>query len=126
MKKIIIILSAVIICCQITFAQQIIQTNTKSTCTYQGTATLQGCVAENLNVIFTFNENQKTFIHNVNGVDSQYAIENRTYESPYWSYRISNGEGVMYDMKANQATKEFIFYPVNLVNGATVLRYTFN
>ena len=126
MKKLFITLAVVTFCSQLSFAQQIINTNTKSTCTYQGTENLQGCTDETMNCVFTFNENQKTFVHNINGVNTTYTIVSKTYQSPYWKYRISAGEGATYDLWTNQKTKEFYFSPTDLASGSTVYKYTFH
>jgi hypothetical protein len=109
---------------QFSIAQQIINTTTKSTCTYQASSSsLQGCVDENQTAVFTFNENVKTFVHQVNGTNTEYAIESRVYEAPVWTYRINNGEGLMFDLKINQSTREYYFYPVALTDGAVVHHY---
>jgi hypothetical protein len=126
MKRTLFTLAFIFLCWQYTVAQQIIHTNTKSTCTYNGTPVLQNCADENLAAIFTFNENLKTFVHQVNGVDVMYAIESREFHHPDWIYRISNTEGVMYNLHFNQTAKIFSFYPVDLANGAVIYRYQHN
>ena len=126
MKKVGISLVLIFFCFKLSFAQQIINTNQKSTCTYQGIPELQNCIDENINSVFTFKENNFLFIHTVNGIDVQYTIESKTYERPYWKYRISNSEGGIFDLQANQTSKEFNFFPINIVNGDKVYKYTFN
>jgi len=102
-------------------AQQIINTTLKNTCTYNTeTASLQGCSEQTLSAVFTFDENRRTFTHNVGGVVATYAIENKVYTAPLWTYRINNGEGVMFDLKVNTQTREYFFYPLVLTTGATV------
>lgn len=126
MKRIVITLALVFLCLQISFAQQSINTNQKTTCTYQATSELKNCVDENINAVFTFKENNFLFIHSVNGTDVKYTIESKSYEKPYWKYRISDGQGGVFDLESNQATKEFNFYPINLIEGAKVYKYKFN
>ena len=127
MKRIVITSALVFFCLQFSFAQQIISTNQKSTCTYhQGTSELQNCVDENINAVFTFKENTFVVIHSVNGTDVHYTINSKTYERPFWKYQISDGQGTMYVLQANQTTKEFSFYPTNLEHGAIIYKYHFN
>lgn len=124
MKRTFITLLLLIAGLQFSAAQQIINTTVKSTCTYQAsTSSLQGCADQNEAVVFTFKENQKQFIHTVGGVESLYAIESRSYQAPLWTYRINNGEGVMYDLKINNSTREYYFYPVSLADGSVVNWY---
>ena len=124
MKRTCITLMLLVVGFQFSVAQQIINTTVKATCTYQaGSSSLQGCVEENQAVTFTFQENTKTFTHTTNGVSTIYAIESRTFEAPLWTYRINNSEGLMYDLKINQSTHEYYFYPVSLVEGSVVNWY---
>jgi hypothetical protein len=126
MKKVFAALSIIFTCSQVSFSQQVINTNKKATCTYSESSPLQGCIEESLNTIFTFKENLKTIIHQINGMDQSYNIIEKVYEHPYWIYRVSDSEGVTFDLKSNQTAKEFYFYPAVLVSGASVSRYTFN
>jgi hypothetical protein len=125
MKRILMALIVFLGLTQISFSQQIIHTNKKSSCSFVEPSSMQGCVDESLDAIFRFNENIKTFIHTVAGVEVTYNIENRTFASPFWTYRITNADG-SYDLKFNQANKEFYFYPTTvLVNGSPVIKYHF-
>jgi hypothetical protein len=124
MKRTFITLLVLIVGLQFSAAQQIIQTTVKSTCSYQASSSsLQGCVEENQPVTFTFQENTKVFTHSVGGVATTYAIESRVFEAPLWTYRINNGEGLMFDLKINQSTREYYFYPVSLTDGSVVNWY---
>jgi hypothetical protein len=125
MKRILMALIMFMGLTQISFSQQIIQTNKKSSCTFLEPSSLQDCVEENNDAVFRFNENIKTFVHTVAGVEVTYNIDNRVYARPFWTYRISNADG-SFDLKFNQATKEFYFYPTTgLVNGSPVIKYHF-
>jgi hypothetical protein len=124
MKRTVITLLLLVAGLQFSVAQQIINTTIKSTCTYQASSSsLTGCSDQSQTVILTFRENQKIFTHNINGVEMSYAIESRTYEAPFFTYRVNNGEGLMYDLKVNQSTQQCYFYPVTLTDGAEVNWY---
>jgi hypothetical protein len=126
MKRSLCTLAFVFLCWQYTIAQQVVHTNTKSTCTYNGTPVLQNCNNESVDAVFSLNETLKTFIHQINGVDVLYAIESREYHNPDWIYRIANADGVMYNLNFNQTTKTFSFYPVDLAIGSVIYKYQFN
>lgn len=124
MKRTFITLLLLVVGFQFSVAQQIINTTVKSTCTYQASSSsLQGCVEENQAVVFTFQENTKTFTQLIGGVTTTFAIENRSFQAPLWTYRINDGEGLMYDLKINQSTREYYFYPLTLTDGSVVNWY---
>ncbi len=125
MKKAFIIFSILFLCCQLSFAQQVINTNQKSNCTFQEN-NLQGCIDETLASTLTINENLFSMVHQVNGSNVAYTIESKQYESPYWNYRISNTEAGSMTLKVNHTAQEFAFYPLNPVNGSAVTKYKFN
>ncbi len=121
MKKTIVLFIIMTVGGSFLSAQQIINTNKKNTCVYDTeTSSLQSCNEQTVAAVFTFDENRFTFTHNVGGVNAVYAIENKVYTAPFWTYRINNGEGVMFDLKVNMQTKEYYFYPVNLTDGIAV------
>ena len=127
MKRIFITGALVFFCSTLSFAQQIINTNHKASCTYvAATEGVSNCADETLNATFTFKENHFQFIHTIGGIDAIYTIESKTYESPWWTYRISDGNGVSFNLQVNQSTKEFNFFPVTLTDGAPVYKYSFN
>lgn len=126
MKRIFITLTMVFFCVQLSTAQQIINTNQKSTCTYNGTPELQSCADVVSNTTFTFKENNFLLILTTDGVNTNYTIESKAYEAPYWKYRINDGNGTSYDLWSDQKAKEFNFCPTTLANGVTVIRYRFN
>lgn len=121
MKRTLFILFFVAASANFLSAQQIINTTHKNTCTYNtATSSLQSCNEQSVAAVFTFDENRRTFTHNVGGVISTYAIDNKVYSAPFWTYRINNGEGVMFDLKVNPSTKEYFFYPLTLTDGVSV------
>lgn len=125
MKKIFITLALIFLGYQFSVAQQIINTNTKSTCTYNGSDVV-GCADESITATFTFKENQQQVIRTIAGVDYLYTVVSRTFTNPGWTYRISDSEGNLFDLKLNQREKQFDFYPAVLTDGSSVIKYRFN
>ncbi len=125
MKRIIITLALVVFGYQFSVAQQIINTNQKSTCTYNGTEAI-GCSPESLSATFTFKENEQQLLVTVGSTTVTYSIVSRTFVNPGWTYRISDNGGALYDLKLNQREKQFDFYPAALIAGSSVTKYYFN
>jgi hypothetical protein len=125
MKTSFITLSVLLLCFHFSFAQQVINTNQKSNCTLQENV-LQGCSDETFTSSLTINENLFSMIHHLSGSDVNYTIESKVFENPYWSYRITNTESGTMTLKVDHTAKEFIFYPLNPVNGSPVTKYKFN
>lgn len=125
MKRLFITLALVFLGFQVSVAQQIINTNQKSTCSYNGTETV-GCTTESLTATFTFKENEKQLIVTIGGTNVIYSIISRSFDNPGWTYRISDADGTLYDLKLNQREKKFDFYPATLISGSTIIKYSFN